>query len=121
MLDAIRKLRYQLREALPECFDPLFAQLGKGPFGYDVASLPVLIAVEQDRNVAPPDAPHRALWVTRLPRQLEPEDVHGRRGLYGLEASQTPHPAPAPVRPHCEYRPNLMPPTFALVADAPDH
>src|SRR3712207_1902521 len=119
MLDAIRKLRYQLREALPERPDPLLAQLGEGPFGYDVAGLPILIAVEQDRDVPPPDAPHRALWVTLLPRQLEPEDVHRRRGLYGLEASQPSHPAPAPIGAHSEHCPHLAPPTLALVADAP--
>src|SRR5215216_555175 len=121
MLDAILKLWYQLREATPERPDPLLTQLGEGPFGYDVAGLPILIAVEQDRNVAPPDAPHRALWVTRLPRQLEPEDVHRRRGLYGLEASQTPHPAPAPIGAHSEHCPHLAPPIIALVADSPDH
>src|SRR5829696_313517 len=121
MLDAIRKLRYQLREAPPERPDPLLAQLGEGPFGYDVAGLPVLIAVEQDRNVSPPDAPHRALWVILLPWQLEPQDVHRRRGLYGLEASQTPQAAPAPIGAHSEHCPHLAPPILTFVADTPDH
>src|SRR5918994_6585737 len=121
MLDAIRKLWYQLREAPLERPDPLLAQLGEGPLGYDVAGLPVLIAVEQDRNVSPPDTPHRAFWVSLLPRQLEPEDVHRRRGLYGREATQTPQPAPAPIGAHSEQCPHLVPPILTFVADTPDH
>src|SRR5215216_6948179 len=121
MLDAIRKLWYQLREAPPERPDPLMAQLGEGPFGYDIAGLPILIAVQQDGNVSPPDAPHRALWVILLPRQLEPEHVHRRRGLYGLEASQTPQPAAAPIGAHSEHCPHLAPPILTFVADSPDH
>src|SRR5918993_1456164 len=121
MLDAIRKLRYQLREASPERPDPLLAQFGEGPFGYDVACLPILIAVQQDRNVPPPDASHRAFWVTLLPGQLEPEDVHRRRGLYGLLARQTPQPAPTPIGAHSEHCQHLAPPSLTFVADTPDH
>src|SRR5918997_1928611 len=121
MLDAVGELRYELRETPVERLDALAAQLGIRTLGDDVAGLPVLLAVEHDRDVASADAAHYPLGVILLPGQLEPEHVHRRRGLHELETRQAPHPAPAPVRPDREDRPHLVPTVLRLVADAPDH
>src|SRR3712207_8969564 len=47
-------------------------------------------SVEHDRYVPPSEAAYEPIGVPLLPRQLEPQDVHRRRGLYGLEAGQAP-------------------------------
>src|SRR5215210_936460 len=121
VLDAVGVLRYELREVPVERLDALAAQLGIRALGYDVAGLPVVVAVEHHRDVPPAEAAHYTRGVSLLARQLEPEDVHRRRGLYRLEAGQASHPAPAPVRPDREDGAHLVPAVLRLVADAPDH
>src|SRR5918997_2885699 len=116
MLDAVGELRYELRETPVERLDALAAQLGVRTLGDDVAGLPIILAVEHDRDVASADAAHYPLGVIFLPRQLEPEHVHRRRGLHGLETRQAPHPAPTPVCPDRENRPHLVQAILGLVA-----
>src|SRR3712207_8926615 len=45
--------------------DPLVPELGETALRNNVSSLPVIVAVEHNRNVPPPEPAHQALRVTR--------------------------------------------------------
>src|SRR3954467_6994508 len=81
MLHAIGELRDQLGEGLLERFNTGGAQLRVGALGDDVASLPVVEAVQHDRDMTSAEAAHQTLEILWLAGQLEPEYVHGRGGL----------------------------------------
>jgi len=72
---------------LPERLYTGVAQLGVGTLGDDVAALPVVAAVEGDRDVSPTEAAYHTLRVVLFSGQTKPEHVHRWRGLYKLEAS----------------------------------
>src|SRR5947209_10116877 len=97
------------------------AQLGEGALEDDVTGLPVVEAVERDRAVTPTKAAQYALGIALLSWQLEPEDVHRRRGLDRLEPCQTPDAGAPSVGADREHRPHLVLAVVPLVADAPDH
>src|SRR5918997_6733238 len=98
VLQPVRVLGDEARELAPELGYPLVPKLGEGALGDDVTCLPVVVAVEHDRDVTPPEPAHEPLGVARLPREPEPEDVHRRRGFFWLDAGAPPHPAPPPLR-----------------------
>src|SRR5262245_55962245 len=95
------KARFSFGQAFPNSFYTLRAQCLVLALGKDQTGLPVVIALQNDKNAPLPDTPKSSSGNFRFVRKLwqaEPEYVHGRSGLDGIEASETTHGGKPPVR-----------------------
>src|SRR5712692_1300117 len=93
MLRVFRESRLDLDDAPAHGFDSLRAQFLIVPFGKDKSRLPVPSAPQHDEDAAATYSAKCATWnlgVFWKTRQPEPQHVHRRRGLDGLDSRQTP-------------------------------
>ena len=64
-------------DALLEGGQALLLDLGEGAFGYDVADLVVVVAIDEDDEAAVVDVAEAVLGVAGVAGEAEPEDVDG--------------------------------------------
>src|SRR5215469_248192 len=96
----LRKTRFGFDHAFANGVDALGTQRLILTLRKDQASLPMIVAFEHDKNAAAANAAKRSTTDLRFARQFwqpEPEDVHGRSGLDGFEASEAANEGKATV------------------------
>ena len=99
--------------------EPLRPQAGVAALGQRVADLPLGAAVQQRGRAAVADVDPGG-GIRLLPGEPEPEEVDRRRGAHRLQPGQAPQPGEAPVGPHHQLRPDLVPPVPGPVAHPAD-
>src|SRR6185437_11203558 len=113
--------RLGLSEALAHRFDAFCAQLLILALRKDETCLPVFVAFEQNENAATTDAAECAAADLRLAGKLgqaKPENIHGRRSFFRLDAGELAEQGKAAIGADGEPSANFVWPIRCEVADA---
>ena len=111
--------RHPQRDGAAQRVEPLRPQPGVPALGQRVADLPLGAAVQQRHRAAVAEVDPRG-GIGLPPGQPEPEQVDRRRGAHRLQPGQAPQAGEAPVGPHHQQRPHLVPPVPGPVAHPAD-
>jgi hypothetical protein len=82
------KLWREFNYGLAQFFQAFGTHLLVAAFGDDIADLPSVETVDYDYDMANAEATKSFLWIARVTREFEPENVHGRRGFDWLEVGE---------------------------------
>src|ERR1700674_3403531 len=108
-LHAVGELWQKLRDFLPQLLNTRRVNLLVASLCNDVAYLPLVATIEFDQDMPIRQHAPGILWLVRVGGDTEPEDIHGRRGLYRFKASHFADTRKSAIRANRQDRSYLVP------------